>query len=419
MESISIRSLIICKLILILISSLLISIPIINGNPDIKILWCNTYNSNRLGWTKAGSSPYLDDTDNSDISTKIDLQTEGDFGFSDLTSSGPITSVTLYLECKANDAPDDDGFNVYIHDGNSWTNEGTIKPTSTSYNYETLIITSKLDTSTKVNNAQIYFEYIKSKGADFLWIRRAYLYIDYVPMEGEEYKAEVSQTIDWSGTTYRLGIIKRCLSKSLTIFSDSLRQWDTSILVSQSLDLTSQSKRFGIFTRFSTQNLYLTSNAFGNLITLFKRKVSIGINFVSNAYRSMIYKRFGSKTLSFVSNAFGKILGAGQNFIKIVSVNINLLTNSIQFTTIINEFNAANIALLILAIIFTAFYFLQDNNPRIGVIAFGGWFMSAIVTIGENINAWPQATFFAGMAMIIVVSLIMDYAGAKKVDFWE
>jgi len=76
-----------------------------------------------------------------------------------------------------------------------------------------------------------------------------------------------------------------------------------------------------------------------------------------------------------------------------------------------------NLALYFLAIIFTTLYFLQ-KDPQMGIIAFGGWFMSSIVTIGENVDAWPQATFFAGMALVVVSSMVLDYAGARKVDFW-
>lgn len=83
------------------------------------------------------------------------------------------------------------------------------------------------------------------------------------------------------------------------------------------------------------------------------------------------------------------------------------------------SFEVATLAVLSLAIIFTVIYFMSDKRWQGGIIAIGAWAISAMVTMGENIDAWPQATFFAGMAMLLVILLMMDYAGARQVDFWE
>jgi len=160
---------------------LILFMPLPKGfsDPDVETLWCNSYSSNRVGWTRTGSSPYLDDTDGSYIYTKLNAQTEGDFSFADLIYAGTITSVTLYLETYADDAPNDDGFYVWVYDGGSWTNEGLIQPSTNGWGtYETLSLTTKLDTDIKVNAAQVYFQFLKSGGADEAYIRRSYLYVD-------------------------------------------------------------------------------------------------------------------------------------------------------------------------------------------------------------------------------------------------
>ncbi|GAG76462.1 unnamed protein product, partial [marine sediment metagenome] len=124
------------KLFPIFILLILVSfLPSIKADPDIETLWCDLYVDNRLGWTKTGSSPHLDNSDTNYISTKTDVQTEGDFEFADLSSAGTITSVNIGIECKADDAPGDDGFYVWVFDGSSWTNEVLIQPSQTTYQY--------------------------------------------------------------------------------------------------------------------------------------------------------------------------------------------------------------------------------------------------------------------------------------------
>ena len=75
--------------------------------------------------------------------------------------------------------------------------------------------------------------------------------------------------------------------------------------------------------------------------------------------------------------------------------------------------------MLLLALIFTIIYFVSEKHRHVGAIAFASWAIASMVTIGDDIDAWPQATLFMGMAMTMVILMMMDHAGASKVDFWD
>ena len=281
-------------LILILVGLLF---PFASVNADIENLWCNSYTSNRMGWTTTGSSPYLDDTDGSYINTKTASQTEGDFSFSDLSSTGTITSVTIYIETYANDAPNNDGFYVWIHDGSSWTNEGTIQPSTTGWGtYETLSLTTKLDTDAKVNAAQVYFTLVKIGGADHVYIRRAYLYVDYTPSSAEHYYRYPTQSLSLIGSISRDWTLNRILNQGITLTSDSSRTWSLSRTLNQALTLTSDSKRTLGAVRLSSQILTMTINA--NRVWSTSRALSQSITTVLNANRVFTAARSASQSLT-------------------------------------------------------------------------------------------------------------------------
>lgn len=283
-------------LVLILAMFLLYKFP--KAHCDIENLWCNEYISNRLGWTKTGVSPYLDDTDGSYIYTNIDAQTEGDFSFSDLSSAGSIISVTLYVECYANDAPNDDGFYVNVWDGISWSQEGLIQPSTTGWGtYETLSLTSKFNTYNKINDAQIYVEFEKSKAADFVYIRRAYLNVDYTPTQSEEFKINVTQSINWSGSNYRILNLERYFSQSLTISNQAYRKCDLSKFLTQIITIATSTSRNLNIVRTFTKEINFASNVIADIAKLFKRIVKLDLSFISNIFRSWFLTRIQSKEI--------------------------------------------------------------------------------------------------------------------------
>lgn len=84
--------------------------------------------------------------------------------------------------------------------------------------------------------------------------------------------------------------------------------------------------------------------------------------------------------------------------------------------------NVPQFGIIGIALVFTVIYFLYDCRNEVGAMAFGSWFFSAMITIGYNHDAWAEATFFAMMAVVMVVLMIMqgaeDVFGSKHVDHW-
>jgi len=130
-------------------------------------------------WTYVGSTPYLWDTDADHIYTKTTDAESGDYSFTDSSvGSGTINSVHIYFEAKADDI-NNDNFQVWIYDGSSWSDMGNLSCPQNTYSWISLDIGSKLDSWSKIDLAELYVVYNKVGGADEIYIRRSYLYIDY------------------------------------------------------------------------------------------------------------------------------------------------------------------------------------------------------------------------------------------------
>ncbi|MCK5122967.1 MAG: hypothetical protein KAQ87_02360 [Candidatus Pacebacteria bacterium] len=134
-------------------------------------------------WTTMTNTPYLDNNDGSLIHEDKSASMEvGDFSFANTATGGTdtINSVILYFECQSDDGPSNDGFNVYIDDGEGFTNEGNVSPTSNgSYGWDTLDVSAKLNTWAKIDAATMYLDTVNIGGGDDIYVRRAYLYVDY------------------------------------------------------------------------------------------------------------------------------------------------------------------------------------------------------------------------------------------------
>ena len=146
-------------------------------------LYVDGCNGAKTQWTTMTNTPYLDNNDSSLIHEDKSASMEaGDFSFANTTTGGTdtINSVILYFECQADDGPSNDGFDVHINDGGGFTNEGNVAPTAnSSYGWDTLDVSSKLDTWTKIDAATMYLDTVNIGGGDNIYVRRAYLYIDY------------------------------------------------------------------------------------------------------------------------------------------------------------------------------------------------------------------------------------------------
>jgi len=144
-------------------------------------LYVNSYTGDLQNWDERNApSPYLADESTGYVhEVKSSGATEGYFGFADPSGSGTINSVTLFIECYGEDTND----LIYIYvdclDGSGWVNEGTINIDQLTYGWETLNLSTRLDSWSNIQNTQIYLYYQGVGGGDDIYVRRAYLYVDY------------------------------------------------------------------------------------------------------------------------------------------------------------------------------------------------------------------------------------------------
>ena len=274
---------------------------------DIESLYVDSYTGDLANWDERNApSPYLADEDTGFIhEAKTGGATEGYFGFADSSGSGTINSVTLYVECYGDDT--DESLDIYVDcsDGGGWVMEGNIPVDQTSYGWETLVLSSRLDSWLDIQNAQIYFSYVVAPAGDDVYVRRAYLYVDYTPA-GDEYVRELSQQISYTGVSYRTCDLKRDTSQGLTISGDSYRGWS--------------------LTRTFTQLLSFTASAVSDIIQNILVQLSQGINIGSNAFSKGGFNRFLSETLSF-SSGIEKSLSAIRNPTQSITTSIECLRN--------------------------------------------------------------------------------------------
>lgn len=130
--------------------------------PRAICLYFNSYTGGaRDGWTKVGSTPYLQYVDYAVnyIDTNVSDDATGDFGIEDTAQVGFPSTVEVSIFCMR-DTPQ--GYiNVYVDDGGGFVNAGTITPDET-WAWKALDVSSILDTFTKVNAAKVYFEFKES-----------------------------------------------------------------------------------------------------------------------------------------------------------------------------------------------------------------------------------------------------------------
>lgn len=111
----------------------------------------------RDDWSKSGSAPFLDVTNDGNhiyTSTKDDIQ--GDFTFEDAIFMGNQRFIEVY--CRASDG--NDQAEIYVWDsggGGSWKYAGVVMG-SLGYSWQILDVTSILTTTTEITDAKMYLK---------------------------------------------------------------------------------------------------------------------------------------------------------------------------------------------------------------------------------------------------------------------
>jgi len=149
----------------------------------VEEVYTNSFDATYVAWVEVGNSPYLHNTDTDyiyQVSARLVAYNEGCWSFPASAGSGTINSVKLRLEARRSNVSGDASIAVYVWDGSSWVNVGSISPSSTSYEWFEFDVSSTLNTWDKINGAKVYVM-LSRYGAqsDTLYIRRLTRKVDY------------------------------------------------------------------------------------------------------------------------------------------------------------------------------------------------------------------------------------------------
>ena len=147
-------------------------------------LYVDGFNSVNEQWTETGVTPWLNDSTANHVSTNVDEEWHEEFTFSNHVGSETLNSTTLYVEINGPSARND--FVVIdVHDGSSWTNVANQDPDGDTYVWYNYDVSALLNTWIKINAAKLRVQYQRSgsPGTQTIYVRRAYLYVDYSAAE--------------------------------------------------------------------------------------------------------------------------------------------------------------------------------------------------------------------------------------------
>jgi len=133
-------------------------------------LYVDSFDAVDDGWTKVGTSPYLD-TQNQPtdyIYSAGRNKNSGNYGFTNSSGSGTINSVTLYIYAYGVASAD---FTTLL----SGTDTGLGPPTS--WGWVSVDVSTILDTWTKINDATVLFD--RPNATNEAGVDAAYLLVDY------------------------------------------------------------------------------------------------------------------------------------------------------------------------------------------------------------------------------------------------
>lgn len=151
-------------------------------DPTTETLFVDSFDSTYTEWDTSGTSPYIDDSTGY-IYTDVNDEREGNFGFADIAGSvQSLTSVEISCQVKALAA--NLQIDVFVYNG-SWNNVGALTGITNIFTYKTIDISSTLDTVSKINNTDVYFQ-ADLPTAYRVYIQRAKLVVIYTPTPDTE-----------------------------------------------------------------------------------------------------------------------------------------------------------------------------------------------------------------------------------------
>jgi hypothetical protein len=137
-------------------------------------LYVDFWGLEKSDWSTTGSPPHLNAVDGSNrIYTNTGNDQQGDYTFDDSSVSGVFSSSQIELYSYQEGAGET--INVFIHDGSSWNDMGSISPDS-GYSWKSIDTSSVLDTSAKIDAAKMYVIYQKSGAGGVVHLDCARIY---------------------------------------------------------------------------------------------------------------------------------------------------------------------------------------------------------------------------------------------------
>ena len=142
----------------------------------VEEVYTNSFDATYVAWIETGVTPYLQDTDADYIRTSTNAYKEGNWSFPASTGSGTINSVKVRFEAWVT-AELCGQFYVYVWDGASWVNAGTVTP-DVAVGWSEIDVSSILNTWEKINGAKVYIQYSKITTGT-CYVRRLTRKVDY------------------------------------------------------------------------------------------------------------------------------------------------------------------------------------------------------------------------------------------------
>jgi len=141
-------------------------LPIADASPDY-YYYVNSFSGTYVDWESVGTSPYLNAVDYPSnyvyIAGAKSNKKIGNFGFQDAGSEQSETISKVFVEINGYASEDPDigypAVRLYVYDGSTWTLYSYIPLTSTKQ-WISVDVSSKINTWAKVNACQIYLVYI-------------------------------------------------------------------------------------------------------------------------------------------------------------------------------------------------------------------------------------------------------------------
>ena len=318
---------------------------------ETESLYVDSKTTDMQNWDERNApSPYLADESTGYVhEVKSSAATEGYFGFADPSGTGTITSVYLYIECYGDDT--NDQVNIYLNcdDGSDFLLVGGITINQLTYDWESLYL-GRLDSWYDIQSAQIYLYYLGVGGGDDVFVRRAYLYVDYTPA-GAEYTRDLSQGLTVASDSSRTWTLTRSLTQTMTTATLNSRTWSTSRATTQGISVGFDSYRTWSLSRALTQGITLSSSAVYDIFKGFTRSITLGLSLTidslrnwdltrslsqgmsltSDSLRGWTLSRTLTQSMSFLSSTFAKLTAwGGTEFLRNIAMGLSLTTDSMR-----------------------------------------------------------------------------------------